>query len=47
MAIREDIEAKLQEPIQESSNEELYLALLHLVKERAEAKVTNDGKKKL
>ena len=47
MAIREDIEAKLQKPIQESSNEELYLALLHLVKERAEAKVTNDGKKKL
>ena len=47
MAFQQEIETKLQKGINVSSNEELYFALLDLVKEKAEGKVTNDGKKKL
>ena len=47
MAIMQEIETKLQKGISVSSNEEVYFALLDLVKEKAEGKVTNSGKKKL
>ena len=47
MAIMQEIETKLQKGISVSSNEEIYVALLNLVKEKAEKKVTTDGKKKL
>ena len=47
MAIMQEIETKLQKGISVSTNEEIYFALLDLVKEKAEGKVTNDGKKKL
>ena len=47
MAIMQEIETKLQKGISVSSNEEIYFALLNLVKEKAEKKVTTDGKKKL
>ena len=47
MAIMQEIETKLQKGISVSSNEEVYFALLDLVKEKAEDKVLNEGKKKL
>ncbi len=47
MAFQQEIETKLQKGISVSTNEEIYYALLDLVKEKAEGKVTNDGKKKL
>ena len=47
MAIMQEIETKLQKEISVSSNEEVYFALLDLVKEKAEGKVSNKGKKKL
>ena len=47
MAIMQEIETKLQKGISVSSNEEVYFALLDLVKEKAEGKVSNKGKKKL
>ena len=47
MALMQEIETKLQKGISVSSNEEVYFALLDLVKEKAEGKVSNKGKKKL
>ena len=47
MAFQQEIETKLQKGINVSSNEEIYYALLELVKEKAEDKVSNEGKKKL
>ena len=47
MAIMQEIETKLQKGISVSSNEEIYFALLDLVKDKAEKKVSNKGKKKL
>ena len=47
MAIMQEIETKLQKGISVSSNEEVYFALLDLVKEKAQGKVSNEGKKKL
>jgi starch phosphorylase len=47
MAFTQEIESKLQNGINVSTNEELYFALLELVKEKAAAKVSNEGKKKL
>jgi starch phosphorylase len=47
MAFTQEIETKLQKGINVSTNEELYFALLELVKEKAAAKVSNEGKKKL
>ena len=47
MAFQQEIETKLQKGISVSTNEEIYFALLDLVKDKAENKVTNDGKKKL
>ena len=47
MAIMQEIETKLQKGISVSSNEEVYFALLDLVKEKAEGKVSIKGKKKL
>ena len=47
MAIMQEIETKLQKGISVSSNEEVYFALLDLVKEKADGKVSNKGKKKL
>ena len=47
MAIMQEIETKLQKGISVSSNEEVYFALLDIVKEKAEGKVSNKGKKKL
>ncbi|MBR1673955.1 MAG: glycogen/starch/alpha-glucan phosphorylase [Eubacterium sp.] len=47
MSLKETLEAKLQKTIKESTDEELYIALLNLVKEKAKAKESNDGKKKL
>ncbi len=47
MAIMQEIETKLQKGISVSTNEEVYFALLDLVKEKAADKVSNDGKKKL
>lgn len=47
MAFTQEIETKLQKGINVSTNEELYFALLDLVKEKAAGKVTNKGKKKL
>ena len=41
------IEEKLMKSINESSNEEIYLALLQMLKEKAASKVTNEDKKKL
>lgn len=41
------IEEKLMKSINESSNEEIYLALLQMIKEKAASKVTNEDKKKL
>ena len=41
------IEEKLMKSINESSNEEIYLALLQIIKEKAASKVTNEDKKKL
>ena len=47
MAIMQEIETKLQKGISVSTDEEVYYALLELVKEKAEGKVSNKGKKKL
>ena len=47
MAIMQEIEAKLQKGISVSTDEEVYYALLELVKDKAEKKVSNKGKKKL
>lgn len=48
MSIKDSLNIKLGKPIAESSNEELYLALLQLVKEKAQDKVDDTtGKKKL
>ena len=41
------IEGKLMKSINESSNEEIYLALLQMIKEKSASKVKNEGKKKL
>ena len=47
MAIMQEIETKLQMVISVSTDEEVYYALLELVKDKAEKKVSNKGKKKL
>ena len=47
MAIMQEIETKLQKGISVSTDEEVYDALLELVKDQAEKKVSNKGKKKL
>ena len=47
MAIMQEIEIKLQKGISVSTDEEVYYALLELVKDKAEKKVSNKGKKKL
>lgn len=47
MSLRKMIEAKLPAKIQDCSNEELYIALLALVKEQAKTKESTEGKKKL
>ena len=47
MAIMQEIETKLQNGISVSTDEEVYYALLELVKDKAEKKVSNKGKKKL
>ena len=47
MAIMQKIETKLQKGISVSTDEEVYYALLELVKDKAEKKVSNKGKKKL
>lgn len=45
MAIMQEIETKLQKGISVSTDEEVYYALLELVKDKAEKKVSNKGKK--
>ncbi|WP_308792534.1 glycogen/starch/alpha-glucan phosphorylase [Agathobacter sp.] len=47
MAIMQEIETKLQKGISVSTDEEVYYALLEIVKDKAEKKVSNKGKKKL
>ena len=47
MAIMQEIETKLQKGISVSTDEEVYYALLELVKDKVEKKVSNKGKKKL
>ena len=47
MAIMQEIETKLQKGISVSTDEEVYYALLELLKDKAEKKVSNKGKKKL
>ena len=47
MNIQNTMEQKLGKKIKESSNEELYLALLQIVQEMAKSKEKNTGKKKL
>ena len=47
MAIMQEIETKLQKGISVSTDEEVYYALLELVKDKAEKKVSNTGKKQL
>ena len=47
MAIMQEIETKLQKGISVSTDEEVYYALLELVKDKAEKTVSNKGKKKL
>ena len=52
MAVMQEIETKLNKGISVSSNEEIYIALLNLVKEKAQAKTVSyeggqEGKKKL
>ena len=47
MSIMQEIETKLQKGISVSTDEEVYYALLELVKDKAEKKVSNKGKKKL
>ena len=47
MAIMQEIETKLQKGISVSTDEEVYYVLLELVKDKAEKKVSNKGKKKL
>ncbi len=47
MTIMQEIETKLQKGISVSTDEEVYYALLELVKDKAEKKVSNKGKKKL
>ena len=43
MAIMQEIETKLQKGISVSTDEEVYYALLELVKDKAEKKVSNKG----
>nr|WP_288556460.1 glycogen/starch/alpha-glucan phosphorylase [uncultured Mediterraneibacter sp.] len=47
MNLKIELEKKLQNSIADSSNEELYVALLQLIKDQGEKKVTEKGKKKL
>ncbi len=47
MAIMQEMKTKLQKGISVSTDEEVYYALLELVKDKAEKKVSNKGKKKL
>lgn len=47
MSLKNSLEAKLSKSISASSNEELYIALLTLVKELAKEKESTEGKKKL
>lgn len=47
MAFTQEIETILQKGINVSTNEEIYFALLELLKKKADGKVSNDGKKKL
>ena len=47
MNLKIELEKKLQNSITDSSNEELYVALLQLIKDQGEKKVTEKGKKKL
>ncbi|GCA66237.1 alpha-1,4 glucan phosphorylase [Mediterraneibacter butyricigenes] len=47
MNLKIELEKKLQNPIADSSNEELYVALLQLIKDQGKKKVTEKGKKKL
>ncbi len=47
MTLIQEMETILQKGIQDSSNEEIYIALLSMVKERAKNKISNEGKKKL
>lgn len=45
--LQEIVQAKYGKAIEECSNEEIYIALLNLVKEKASEKVENNDKKKL
>ena len=47
MNLKIELEKKLQNSIADSSNEELYVALLQLIKDQGEKKVTEKGKNKL
>ncbi len=47
MAIMQEIETKLQKGISVSTDEEVYYALLELVKDKAEKKVSNRERKAL
>ena len=47
MNIKTLLENKLMKSIKESSKEEIYIALLNIVKEMAEDKVSETGKKKI
>mgnify|MGYP007022396351 CR=1 FL=1 len=47
MNLSKVLEAKYNKSIAQCSNEEIYVALLEAVKEMAENKVSNEGKKKL
>ena len=47
MEIKQEIETKLNKTIAESSNEEIYLTLLHLIKEKASENQIQGGKKRV
>lgn len=47
MNLKKLVETKWNKPVAECSNEELYIALLELVKELAKEKESNNGKKKV
>ncbi len=47
MSLAKAVEKKYGKNIEQCSNEELYYTLLEMVKEQAESKVSNEGKKKL
>ncbi|MCQ2586232.1 MAG: glycogen/starch/alpha-glucan family phosphorylase [Treponema sp.] len=47
MNMKTQLENKLMKSIKESSDQEIYIALLNLVKEKAEEKVHETGKKKI